>query len=290
MNFVAVVIAYNPDKKVYEYVSNYAQIFQKVLVIDNSDKNKRFHTENIVNPERITYQCNQNNQGISDALNDAFQWAILENADFLLTMDQDTIFPNEEIQKMIHFIEKDARKDVAIYSPNYAKLYIKNGSWISGKKAIKKSRQVYRLFCMTSGSFICVDALKQIEPLSNWFIGFVDYDLSAQMVKSGYYLKMIGSACMQQKIGYDTKYNPLVRIFHVVHHSDDRYYYMMRNSGLFIRKYKDERTLVKIVKLQRMRILFNLIFEPNKFDKLKYCAKGMRDARIGIEGNICYHA
>lgn len=290
MNFVAVVISYNPDEKVYEHVSNYTQIFQKVFVIDNSDQDRRFCIEKVKTSERVIYQCNRNNQGISSALNDAFQWAITEKADFLLTMDQDTIFPNKEIEKMIHFIEGDNKSDVAIYCPNYSKLYLKQNQWISGKEAIPKGKQIYRPFCMTSGSFICVDALKKIDPLSNWFVGFVDYDLSAALIKNGYRLKMFGSACMQQKVGQDTVYSPLVRIFHIVHHTDDRYYYMMRNSGLFIKKYKDERKLVKLVKLQRLRILFNLIFEPNKLDKLKFCAKGINDAKKGVEGNICYYA
>ena len=97
----AVTVLYNPTKKIIQNISGYIDKVDKVYVIDNSnDSNEKLLIDN----KKIEYLPNYTNLGISNSLNKACNLAIDEGYEFLLTMDQDSLFEKNEFQKMIDYI------------------------------------------------------------------------------------------------------------------------------------------------------------------------------------------
>ena len=83
---------------------------------------------------------------------------------------------------------------------------------------------------------------------------------------------------ISQRIGSPVKYTKWNLILHKIILSRQRYYYMARNSRYLIKKYSEDKNLVKMIKVARIRIIGNLLFcEENRVQKLKYWIKGNMD-------------
>ncbi|OYO84916.1 hypothetical protein CG709_14670, partial [Lachnotalea glycerini] len=140
------------------------------------------------------------NKDISKTLNYAFKWAYKEEIDFLLTMDQDSEYPNEEIEKLLHYIETYYEENVGIYSANYKKIYynVKKDMMMCSNLSLKWDEVKDVKFCMTSGSFVNINAVQRALPLDNYFVSYVDVDLSMWFLENGYKLKRVGNSVFQQ--------------------------------------------------------------------------------------------
>ena len=286
MEYAVAVIFYNPDEKSFQNIAVYQKVFKNILIIDNSTMSNE---EYFLNRDGIIYHFMDGNKGMAVALNKAYQWAIDNNIDYLLTMDQDTCYPSIEIKNMFYFIEKQENQgidNICIYSTNFAKQYIDNGKNLSGPLNIKRERMLECSFSMTSGSYMKVSFLKSILPIEDWFIGMVDYDVCAS-IKMHYPNSRIiryGNSVMYQVVGEQLKNSWVNRIFRVVHLSNDRYYYMERNSLFFLEKYKEDKVLSSIMYKQRIRILINIIFENNRIQKIKSIVQGKKAFKLDERG------
>lgn len=275
LNFAVAVILYNPDSKIKKQIDIYKKQFDRIYLFDNSDSPE--YNRYLADSTKVYHYYEGINKGVSYALNKIFEWAIEENIDYILTMDQDSRYDEFNILKMKKYIAERKSENIAIYCTNYGKLYVKEGREVESPLHISKKEIKNVNFCMTSGSFVNVKALKRIGALEDWFIGLVDYDLCASFVEKGYSIQMYGDSWFYQRVGKGTKDSRLNRIFRVVHHDKERYYYMIRNAFYFLKKYKKNKVLSNMVKKQIIRILFNLLFENNKIEKIKYCLKGYTD-------------
>lgn len=283
MKYACGVILYNPDKDVKKRLEGYASIFDQLIVYDNSSKSNEALVENISN---TVYLHTGSNDGMSIALNEIYRYVIKNHFDILLTMDQDTVYPIAEIEKMKKYIEACNDKNAAVYSANYAKLYESNQGKKVGKLNIPRTENKDILFSMTSGSFMNVKYLPSVLPLDDWFIGFVDYDVCAAIKTKNPSAKIIryGNSVMYQEVGRIVKDHWINKMLHVVHQSDIRYYYMIRNIYWFIDKYSMNSEYISLAKRQMVRILFNILFEDRRIDKIRYCVKGKIDYGKGKTG------
>lgn len=285
MKFAIFVLLYNPKwGQVSNTLKNYAEIFSEMVIVDNSTIENKEKVLDVV--PNATYYWQGGNKGISKALDYAFKWSKEHKIDYLLTMDQDSDYKNVEIQNMLQYIEKNYDEKVGIYSVNYQNLYLdeKRNEFVAGKLAIKRSSVVEIKFCMTSGSFVNVSAVQKALPLDDFFVSYVDVDLCAWLSEHGYKLLRIGNSVLRQQVGENVKRTKYNMFFHVLHHKDIRYYFMVRNNFLFRKKYKNFKTL-GIKRL--VRVLTNIMLgERNKVRKIYACYLGYKDYKKGIYGNI----
>lgn len=271
------VILFYPDERAFMHINQYKARFDHVYIYDNTPSNAiNYSIQNDIN---VVYVRNGINNGISIALEEGIKWAKANNIDYLLTMDQDSEFPIEEINKIINFIENENEPRGAIYCPNYRKIYIDNKTkqlqFSSSKISKKDVVQVCQ--CMTSGSFMNVGMVSNALPLDNLFIGLVDNDLCYMLKTMGYKIIMIGSSMLSQRVGESTYANLVNRIFHVSILSSKRYYYMARNLVYLKDKYKNNDEIIKEINIIKIRIVFNLyLFEKDKIEKIKYWKLGLR--------------
>lgn len=289
MKFVAVIIFYNPNQDAVDRIKVYSQEFNEVLIIDNSDVTNADVESVLLQHSNCLYKKMNGNEGMAKALNYSFSWAIKNNFDFILTMDQDSIYNIENIKNMKNYIEENFEDSVGIYSSNYSKLYYdkKKKDFIALKPVIKDTEIKSVEFCMTSGSYVNVNALKKIGPLPDYFIAYVDNYLSAQLIQAGYKLLRVGCSYFAQQVGGVVQANLLSKLFRVLNHTDVRYYYMVRNNFLLKSHFNRDFKLRFKSTVGLFRIILNLIlFENDKVKKIKASKSGYLDYKNDVKGKI----
>lgn len=285
MKFGIFVLLYNPEvEQVVRRLSNYNKIFDTMLIVDNSQDKPDERMAEIL--KKVDYHAMGENKGISKALEYAFEWAEKEKIDYLLTMDQDSEYPKQEIEKMIDFIENTANEKVGIYAANYRKLYFDNikGVMTAGKLAIEREDVKTVKACMTSGSFVNVKAVQKALPLDDYFVAYVDIDLSAWFLRNGYELKLVGNSVFEQQVGNPVTASKYNIFFRILHHTEKRYYFITRNNFYFRNKYKEH----SVFALKRLiRVYINILLgEENKIAKAKSGYLGYLHYKQGIMGDF----
>jgi rhamnosyltransferase len=92
---------------------------------------------------------------------------------------------------------------------------------------------------------------------------------------------------MYQQVGDIVENTWINRNLGRLSHSKERYYYLTRNALTWGKIYKEDRKIYLSNLKGLFRIYINLIvFEKDKFDKIKYCIRGYKDYRRGILGKI----
>lgn len=276
--FGMMVVLYKPDEKAIQNIKRYQKIFEKIFIYDNTPGGCIKYKN--IGSEQLAYYSNGENNGMSAALTKGFQWAKEQHLDFLLTMDQDSEFENRDIASMITYIRKDRQKDIAIYCPNYRRVYIHKASGVRiGTRCRIRTSQIQNVeFCMTSGSFVDVEKMRDCLPLDDLFIGMVDHDICYMLRLKGYKICMFGKAVLSQHVGETISGTWFSRTLHKIVLSEKRYYYMGRNLTYLMRKYHGCRNIQWQMRKIKCRIVFNLVlFEEQKLLKYQYWKKGIRE-------------
>ena len=103
-----VTVLYNPTEEIFENINSYLKELDKLYIVDNSEeKNEKLKNKFIEFSSKIKYIKLNGNEGIAKALNIAKNKAIKEDYDWLLTMDQDSKFENEDFSKMLDLVKKN---------------------------------------------------------------------------------------------------------------------------------------------------------------------------------------
>ncbi|MEJ0034094.1 MAG: glycosyltransferase [Bacteroidota bacterium] len=202
-----------------------------------------------------------NNIGVAAALNLGLKKAIDEKFDWLLTMDQDSVFEHGALAelKKVAFTAKD---NIAIVSPFHLTA-----------KAKRKSIAVEEVrFTMTSGNLVRPGLGFFEEKL---FIDSVDNEYCLRLRKNGYKIIRVNQAVLNHHLG-TLKKNWLG--FSTIVHPASRRYYITRNMLYVMSKYP-EFILFGLKELIKSFVLI-LLVEDDKINKLKAMIKGFRNARL----------
>ncbi len=291
MKYAVAVVLYNPSISVEEHISVYLSVsfFYKVYIVDNSDDENINLSNVILSNNRVQYISMNGNKGMSIALTAAYNIAMEDGMDFLLTMDQDSQYTKSNIEKMIRYIESNNDPSIAIYVANFAKIYWDHnykkkiiGEYVVGDNEIKNVSM-----CLTSSSFVRLTAVKELLPLENFFIGYVDNMISAELIERGYILVRVGESKFEQQVGYPVVYSKWNERLRIVKHSSTRYYYMYRNCFYYMKRFSYNKKIKNKCVLMRLRYLFNiLLVEEKKICKLRACYYGYKDYKKGVLGPI----
>lgn len=264
MKICACVILYNPSDDIRNIIS-YPYFIEKLYFIDNSainnlDKIKKYCTFN------YEYVPFYENMGIAYALKLACDKAINDGFDFILTMDQDSIFPKNNEEEIFTYLLRDDIKDYGILGLNY-------NSKTTEKKIIDCK------YWLTSGNFINLTNYKLINGFDErLFIDYVDIEIAEQFNKINKKIGYINHISLKHKIGNPIKINIFGLKFTCMNHSPIRYYYRYRNSRYLYRKnHKFYRS--KYLHDLYVETLKMLLFEKNKINKLRMIILGRRDAK-----------
>jgi rhamnosyltransferase len=232
---LAVIVLYFPARPPADLTGK----VDEVLIIDNTN----------------------NNIGVAAALNLGLKKAIDEKYDWLLTMDQDSVFEHgalEELKK-VAFTAKD---NVAIVSPFHLTAKAKRTS-----VAIEEVR-----FTMTSGNLVRPGLGFFEEKL---FIDSVDTEYCLRLRKNGYKIIRVNQSVLNHELGTSKK-NWLG--FSTIVHPASRRYYITRNMLHVMSKYPGFIPF-GLKELAKSFILIVLV-EDDKINKLAAMIKGIRNAKL----------
>lgn len=259
MKKAGVVILYNPDiKDVIKNINSYVRHLDKLYVIDNSDTS---HEDSFVGlSSNIEYAANLKNNGISAVLNSAALKAIQDGGDILLTMDQDSFFSEEMMDKYISFIDNLDWSKISVVGVA-PKDYEDN---LLLEKNLEPAILTPVQLLITSGSFLNLKLFNSVGSFDErLFIDWVDYDYCLRSILSGYLVCLASNIYLFHVGG--TPYRFLGR--KIALYSPERYYYIFRNHLYMWRKYIKhfpklifKNILVNIF----LSILPNIILSKNK--------------------------
>ena len=277
----ATVVLYNPDEETINNIKSYIDDVDKVYVIDNS---KTDNSKMLFKSKKIEYYPNMDNLGVSVALNKAAKKAIKDGYKWLLTMDQDSCFEEDNLKKMIKYIDdnKTIWNEIGLLSPWHE---IKTGV----EKSKKKIEDVVEV--MTSGNIINLDAYQKIGGYKDWlFIDGIDFDFCMNLNVHGYKVRRLNYCSLKHELGDIKIVNILGRKFVCSNHSAVRRYYMCRNNHYIYDMYHEHfpdycDTIIRGLEGQFKNIL---VFEKDKYKKIRNMRRGYQDYKKGIKGKYNY--
>ena len=273
------VTLYNPELENIKQYMHYIENFDIVLFFDNSSEKSVLYEE-LIKYKNVVYVWDGNNYGYAHSINYAFDFALRNEMDYLLTMDQDTVFEEGEIQKSITYVNAFDKNDIGIIATNFNKMYHNKGKIVYSKCYYHKNTSE-AVFAITSGNYINVSNVKKIFPLENYFIAYVDYELNMQLYINNLKVYVMEDVVIHQQIGQkDVKFSFLSTLG-FTNHAPIRYYYLGRNSLHFIKKYRMYKVAKKLYRRNMRNYFFKILLsEKNKIQKIKNFFKGRKDSNF----------
>lgn len=268
-NIVAVTIWYNPGMTECDAIKSYADDVTKVIIVDNSDNDNSYLVTSFQNVEYIPLH---NNLGIAAALNVGCKRAIELNADWVLTMDQDSRWNQHSVRQFIDTATQyDDFDKTAIFSP------------FQDTDGVPQSHHQHgdfepRLVVMCSGNLLRLAAWEQTNGFrEDFFIDSVDDEMCCHLRQLGWKIIRVNKIYLSHKLGNGAELVPIIRHMYIAH-SAWRYYYIARNIHRMMRLYPDMKRYYHRAVRQYIKRL--LLYDWNdKRNKLREFHRGWRDGR-----------
>jgi len=271
----AVVVIYNPDEYILDNISSYIDFVDKLYIVDNSE----IKNVDIINKiKRLSSKCvyidNNGNQGIGQALNIGAKFAIKNKANWLLTMDQDSKFEDNDLKIMLNWIKSNNIENIGIVSPMHSE----------NEQATHK---FYETITMTSGNILNLSILDKLDFFNEkLFIDSVDTEYCLRLKQQGFLIKRIYDVILNHNLGDIQIYKFLGFSVKSSNHNAMRRYYMTRNRLYIYKEYYDIHPQFLKSDMRRAFIQFIkiILVEKDKLSKVKYTIKGIRDYYRGKFG------
>lgn len=189
-SIAAGIVVYNPDEteRLMKCLESILQQVERVYVFDNSTQ-----TLDISFPKEVVYQTEHNNLGIAFALNRIMEQARNDGYTWVITMDQDSVLPNDLVSE---YKKNILEPDVGIICPQV----------IDSRRAYmeinKEPAKEYIDECITSGSCTSVEIWERVGGFDEWlFIDLVDNEFCKRLVVSGYKILRLNKLVINQEFG-----------------------------------------------------------------------------------------
>lgn len=276
-----VVVLYNPCKESIENIKTYINSLDKLFVVDNSEVINNEIVNELNKIDKIEYICLNSNKGIAKALNIGAQKSIENSFQFLLTMDQDSNFFDNDLNKQIEFVKNNYSEDIGIYTLIHK---IKKNNY---NNIIENKSMEYIYTTMTSGNIINLKIFQKIGGFrEELFIDNVDHDYCFKLILNNYRILQNNEVFLEHELGRMERIKN-TNIW-ITNHAPIRRYYITRNSLWFIKEYgikenykiygKEFEDFVKLLKQNIYKsTIIVMLFEKKKIKKFFGIILGMWD-------------
>lgn len=261
MRIYAIVSLYNPSRDNIVNIDKTAELFEKMIIIDDSEKN---HTFSFFKNNNITAFWNGENVGLTKTINRGLEEAQANGADWVVILDQDGRFNKHILEVYLNYIKDNDISSVALLCPqlNYDR-HRRNEK--DGYKEVS--------FCDLSGAMINMNAYKNLGRFDErFFIDGLDTEWCLRARLNGYKIVM----CKEALLDHHPAITKSVRLFGIVifrygWDTHIRYYYQFKAFMLVHHLYHNARyNLMFIYKI------FKIIF---LFERKELYFKALGDAR-----------
>jgi len=271
---IAAVILYNPENSLFANIKTYLDTIDTLLIIDNSTNKNTVLLEQLKQSmPQIKYIDNANNLGIGYALNQAADYAIKHDFEWLMTMDQDSYF--EDSSSYLRCFEGIPDKDnIAIFAPNIEKTAFKSDCQTRRQELV-----------ITSGNLVNLSLYERIGKFEQkLFIDEIDHDYCLKARDLGYEIVQFPHIHLGHTIGEEETLTSLIlrKKKKKASHSHQRIYYQTRNRFYMWKRHGKKHpeyfsfwsVFYKVIYKKIFRILQ---WEEDKLRKLKAVYCGVRD-------------
>lgn len=265
MKIIGCVVLYHPSAENIDNIVRYIPLLDHLYAMDNSDTVDETIRKRLQAYSSVTVVGMGGNQGIGKALRTGLEYAVSENADFCLTMDQDSIFPVDKWNVIKSYLERPDIDDYGIIGLN-----------INSQSA--EAGLIRTNLLPTSGNFINIkNYLKTNGFRTDLFIDSVDYELDHQFYKIGKKLAYINEVSLGHTVGTPCYRRFFFKKVTVSNHSPIRCYYRFRNNHYLYRQ--DKKFYRECRWMDRKRLMQILLYEKQKKQKIKMILLGIRHAK-----------
>ena len=234
----------------------------------------------------------RSNTGVATALNTGFQWAEAQNAEFVITFDQDSEPASDMVSRLLGAYQNlvASGRQVGAVGPQQVDRrtgqradFMAPISWRRRRVMPAAGQTVEVDHLITSGCLVPMAAWKSagafLDPL---FIDYVDIEWSLRLRHRGWHLCAVGDATLTHSIGDDIKHWCGRQI---PWHSPLRHYFMFRN-GVYLQKLPHISIGWKLsdgFQLMKKLVFFTLVGRPRSAH-LRAMLRGIRDGWRGRLG------
>ena len=269
MKILAIVVTYFPEKELLEKnISAFIDHVDKVLIWENTPEEQKLLYRFIVHP-KIEY-CGDGVNSISHALNYAWGYAVTYGYDYLLTMDQDSVF--EDFKQYLDNSLYNNSLPKGVWGPNIS------SKEIPAKKLCDDSYWEFKspLGMITSGMLLHQSIISQLGGWNESFaIDCVDQELSLKARRMGVKIFTINSI-LNHHLGSPKEMNFLGHRVRLLNYSPLRYYSIFHNNIRLIKMYPEEVYFKEFFICYWIgSIKWILLFEKHRIKKLYYIFKGI---------------
>lgn len=280
MRIAAVYVTYAPDIEfLRQSMSLVAPQVDHIYIVDNSE----------VTPEELFELSDNNctvlscggNTGIANALNIGYTAALKSHFDWVLSLDQDSVVPDNIISIYIRNLQVGDNKHIGALVPAFH--LCPDASIISGTVAGEVTDY------MTSGSLVNLKAFQTVNGFEEkLFIDMVDTDFGLKLIDNGLKIIRIPEVVLTHNIGNATEIKLFGKhIGFITHHNHKRRYYITRNVLYLSQKYGNRFPEFGHPYFKILKSLIRLIlFEKQKTLKLKSVVQGISDYRNNRYGKF----
>ena len=267
---IACVITFNPNLKILnKCLLAVVNQVDEIVIWDNNSTNL-CDIKAVVNEQKSKKYFiweNNDNYGIAKSLNKVFRYAEKNNYRWVLTLDQDSIVPENMVEEYRKYID---RPNIAIIGCRTVDRNLANEMWTGAEVDV-----VGRL--ITSGCLNNIDAWKHVNGFDEkLFIDLVDTDYNIKLINNGYVLLRVNSVPLSHAIGNIRNVTMVGINLIIYNHNAERKYYQIRNMLYLDRKYKRIYTLFAIRHFF-IAIIKILFWEDDKMNKIIATIKGAKD-------------
>lgn len=267
------VVTYNPEinllKKNIEAICKQVPV---VVIVDNGSSNFKYIKELIADYNLVIIR-NKNNEGIAKALNKAMEYGKEKKYTYMLSLDQDSLCPDNYCEQMLKFCTTE--KNIAVIAPV---IHDRNVG-IVGHQPTKKYGVVNT--CITSGAITKISVWSEIGGYDNkLFIDSVDFEFCYRVRKKGYKIIQVSTVYLEHCIGDGQIVRFLFWKKRIISHSAFRCFYIAQNRIYYPRKHG---LILYVVRgnYRNLKHLFQiLIYEKNRRRKIRRFLEGWKNGYL----------
>ncbi len=261
-----VIVLYFPKESMVEYILKISIFFNKIVLIDNTPKNKSFFTKKSFFPPNIFLISNFKNRGVAAALNTGCHFLFDRESNYTILFDQDSSI-KENFSCSVNDILKICNIENSIIGLSHKESAIRRVFHLENRIPLNKSKTI-----ITSGTIISKNVFTLLgEFREDFFIDSIDHEYCLRAHKHKINVLSTKAALINHHIGSKGGLIPI--------HNHERKFYIFRNVIVTIKLYwKDDIFWALKQFLRLITELFHAAFlEKDKIKKLNNMLRGIKN-------------
>ena len=284
-NVAAVVVTYNPSFEMLLRLLNATSTqVGRILVVDNGSNDADRVARIVSNISNAEFTGLRKNMGIAHAQNIGVLIAYRYGADFVLTLDQDSVPGHAMVEKLFAvFNQFQGSERIAAVGPllldESTQLALPFFSYRNGRKqrvTPSVGDEILNVECLvSSGTLLDMRAIAEVGLMrEELFISYVDVEWCLRARSHGFQVLGCCAATMTHNLG---ERRLKIGRFLIPLHSPLRHYYVFR-SGIYMQRLNVSAVWKRADRRQLVRsfILFGIVGLP-KFQEFRAMYRGLKD-------------